>query len=182
MDFDYYYDLLKNVSTEELMARQDDEQYVKEYRFVCKKIIEARASGQEEEPRFEEGDFKKAYNEEFDSDREVPKSIDECRKMDRTVKALYSFGKAVERCGFIILILIIIVGIFQSAMAAMVLDEFEETAFNAFYFIANFMVYFIYAFIEYFVYKTIAAFIAGFASIVYSNKITSNISLYSAKK
>lgn len=182
MDFDYYYDLLKNVSTEELMARQDDEQYVKEYRFVCKKLIEARESGQEEEPRFEEGKFKNAYIEEFDSDREIPKSLDECRKMDKTVKALYAFADYVERYGLIILILIIIGGIFVSLTGAIVIDGFEETDFNAVYFISNLFVYIVYAIITHFVYKTIAAFISGFASIVYSNKITSNISLYSAKK
>lgn len=164
------------------MARQDDEQYIKEYRYVCKKLIEARANGQEEEPRFEEGEFKNAYIEEFDSDREVPESLDECRKTDKTVKSLYTFANNVERYGVIMVILIIIVGIFQSITGAIVLNEFEETAFNTIYFLSNLFVCIVCAYITYFAYKTIAAFISGFASIVYSNKITSNVSLYSANK
>ncbi|MBR2500126.1 MAG: hypothetical protein IKB60_03505 [Clostridia bacterium] len=184
MEFDYYYDLLKNVSTEELLKRKDNEDFVEEYRYVCKKIIEARESGKEQEPNLSEEEYNKGRGSLYEEykDREVPESLEECCRMDNTSKSLFSLSKSVEKGGTIILILILLVGIVVSITDSIVIGYEENSVLNAVDFITTLSTWVIYAIIEYWICKTIALILTGLASIVYNSRITSNVSLYSAKK
>ena len=188
-----YYDSLKNLPTEELLKRQDDEQYVEEYRLICKKIIEARKSGDEQEIYIDEKEVKKEINES-EVDRKVPKSLDECRKMDKTTKLLLALSESVEKWGGIMLVFIllagIVVAIINGIVSAETIDEMgymsagdiKSTTFSAGVFLSTLSTWVIYAVVEYWAYNIIALIVDGLASIVYSNRITANVSLYNAKK
>ncbi len=179
-----YYDLLKKLSTEELLKRKDDEQYVEEYRLICKKIIEARASGEEQEIYIEEKELEDEIDKE-ETEREAPESIEECCKIDETTKSLLKWKNNVEKWGSIMLGLIILAGFFISIFNG--IFSAETTAeggniFGAVSFLSTLLMWIVYAIIEYWVYSTVALVIEALASIVYSNRITANVSLYTAKK
>ena len=192
MDFATYYEELKSVSSELLRERATSEEYTEEYKKACKKILEERADGSQQEPILEN----ESIPEEeplSDLDREVPTSFDECYKSDKVSEALYDLSIGVKNWGYVLFAILLIAGVVLSVMGSFVTytevqeglyDTYEivKEEFDAGIFFANIVSWIIYAGIEFGACKVISLLLTALASIVRSNRITSNVALYNASK
>ena len=191
MDFETYYQELKSCSSELLRERVTNEEYREEYRQACRKILEERACGTQQEPSFEED----KTEEELlcDLNREFLYSLDECLKPDKISEALHNLSDSVKKLGYVLLVILILTGVVLSVMGSFITytelegplyDQYEVTKdiFDVGIFCTNILSWVIYAVVEYWVCKVISLLLTALASIVRSNRITSNVALYNANK
>lgn len=191
MDFETYYKELKSCSSELLRERLTNEDYREEYRQACKKLLEERDCGIQQEPSFEQ----ESSEEEplCDLNREIPYSLDECLKPDKVSEALYNLSDSVKKWGYVLLVILILTGVVLSVMGSFITftdlegpwyDQYEVTkeVFDVGIFCTNILSWIIYAIIEYGACKVISLLLTALASIVRSNRITSNVVLYNANK
>ncbi len=191
MDFETYYKELKSCSSELLRERVTNEDYREEYRQACKKLLEERDCGIQQEPSFEQ----ESLEEEplYDLNREIPYSLDKCLKPDKVSEALYNLSDSVKKWGYVLLVILILTGVVLSVMASFITftdlegpwyDQYEVTkeVFDVGIFCTNILSWIIYAIIEYGACKVISLLLTALASIVRSNRITSNVVLYNANK
>lgn len=191
MDFATYYEELKSCSSELLRERVDNEEYTEEYRQACKKILQERESGAQQEPSSkEETTEEEPLN---DLEREVPVSFEECYKSDKISEALYALSEKVSTWGTALLVILILAGVIISIMASLttttstvetLYEQYETTeeVFDVGVFFTNIFSWSIYAIVEYASCKFISLLLTALGSIVRSNRITSNIALYKASK
>jgi len=191
MDFETYYEELKSCSSELLRERMNSEEYREEYRRACERILREREIGMQQEPVFkEETTEEEPLN---DLEREVPASFEECYKPDKVSEAIYDWSIGVKNWGYVLLAILILVGLVLSItgsfvtyteMAGPSYDRYEVTReeFDVGLFLTNIFTWVIYAFVEFCVCKAVSLLLAALASIVRSNRITSNIALYNASK
>ena len=126
------------------------------------------------------------------TEKKIPKNIDDCIKLDNTSKDLWFWCEQMERWGKILFWIIIISGIILSLISAIQINEVTKgiyytytdtkTSFSFVLFITSLLDTALYAFIEYCTYHAIALLIGALARIVQNSKITVNIALYNATR
>ena len=106
---------------------------------------------------------------------------------------MYDWSIGVKNWGYVLLVLLIIAGVALSVMNSFVTytemtgplyEQYEVTVekFDVGIFLASILTWIIYAFLELGTCKAISLLLTALASIVQSNRITSNIALYKASK
>ena len=126
------------------------------------------------------------FDEEIEklSKRNPPKSLQDCLQPDTVSQRLWEWAQNIENWGRVILVLMLIVGVADTYFAwigTSQLDELLYSADNSTRFlsaIGTALQWIFYAFIEYCVYHAIALLMCALASIVQSNRITSDIAAY----
>ena len=119
------------------------------------------------------------------SQRKVPKSVSSCLEQDNLSQALWQWAQNLENWGRIVcLILVIIGGIMTIYTGTSTYDDLQYAdnggflAFIAFVLAA--LQWGFYAFLEYCLYHALSLLLGALASIVQSNKITSDLAVYQA--
>ena len=141
------------------------------------------------------------FDEEIDklSKRNPPKSLKECLQPDALSQQLWEWAKNIETWGRIVFGIILICGSIVTISIAMdfdfalsfinpvqailnsiveIYDEDEKTVLTISAVISSALVWGIGAFIEYCIYHVISLILCSLASIVQSNRITSDIAAY----
>lgn len=126
------------------------------------------------------------------TEKKIPKSIDDCTKPDKTSRDLWLWCERLEKWGKILFWIIIISGIILSITSAIQISKVTkgiyytytdtETSFSFVIFITSLLDTALYALIEYCTYHVIALLIGALASIVQNSKITANVALYAATR
>lgn len=174
------YEELKNIASSELLKRCESEEYTGDYKRECARILLERGDMTEE--KFAQLTEKEEDKYQPPHKRAVPKTLEECYKSDSVSDAIWNFSKGVEKAGVILLVIIILAGLAVSLVDCYVMKEVSGEDFNAGNFLANLALWGMYAFIEYWALGFVSKLLAGLASIVQSNRITSNVALYMSKE
>ena len=120
------------------------------------------------------------------SKRNPPKSLKDCLQTDKVSQRLWEWAQNIENWGRVILVLMLIVGVADTYfvwIGTSQLDELLYSADNSTRFlsaIGTALQWIFGAFIEYCVYHAIALLMCALASIVQSNRITSDLASYNA--
>lgn len=119
------------------------------------------------------------------SKRTVPASVSECLKQDKLSQALWQWAQNLENYGRIILIVLVICGCIITIWTGM--STYSGLRYDDSRGMATFLAVAVtalqwafFAFLEYCVYHALSLLMGALASIVQSNKITSDLALYHA--
>ena len=132
-------------------------------------------------------------------ERSVPKSIKECYKPSRSSECLWYWAETVEKIGFIVLFILVVVGIYETinnaidahhllkSMDDVVLEEMKETTGYAppsalEVLIRTAFRWGMYITVEFLAYNCLASLLDGIGNIVQSNRVSENVLLYNAAK
>lgn len=112
-------------------------------------------------------------------EKQIPKTLSECIKSDSTATDLYRWSERLESLGYILFIILILVGIIStiSNTSAMV-DLEEDMAFTTFF--TSAITWTLYAFIEYCAYHVLSLLLRALASITQNTIISANVALLNA--
>lgn len=135
-------------------------------------------------------------------EKKIPKSFKDCYKTDGITKNLWLWCERLEKWGFILFWILIVIGIVDTIIAginahqlieqigAETVEEIREasaemgieipTVFEAL--VNNLLSWTLYSFLEYCAYHVLALLVGSLATIVQHTKITANISLYKFAK
>lgn len=123
------------------------------------------------------------------SQKKVPKTLNECIKPDGVSMNLWSWAERLEKWGSVLFKLIIVYGIINTIYSCVtayqetVIWGEEDIAILAVFFaiLKGSFIYTLYAFLEYCAYHAIALLLGALASIVQNTNISANLALYSTK-
>ena len=108
--------------------------------------------------------------------RSIPKSLQACCQQDYVCDRLWQWSKVIQILGAVCSGLLAVAGLFTGASVASV-------AYNGFTaFLGTFGLFLLYAGLVWLSTYVSALVIAGFATLVHSNNISSNVALYTASK
>jgi|GEM_PF-2991094 len=135
-------------------------------------------------------------------EKKIPKSFKDCYKTDGITQNLWLWCERLEKWGFILFWILIIIGVIDTIMAginahqlieeigAETVEEIREasaelgieipTVFEAL--VNNIFSWTLYSFLEYCAYHILALLVGSLATIVQHTKITANITLYNSAK
>ena len=135
-------------------------------------------------------------------EKKIPKSFKDCYKTDGITKNLWLWCERLEKWGFILFWILIVIGIVDTIIAginahqlieqigAETVEEIREasaemgieipTVFEAL--VNNLLSWTLYSFLEYCAYHILALLVGSLATIVQHTKITANIALYNSAK
>ena len=121
------------------------------------------------------------------SKRTVPASVSGCLKQDKLSQALWQWAQNLENYGRIILLVLVICGCITTISTGM--STYDGLRYDDNRGMATFLAaavtalqWAFYAFLEYCVYHALSLLMGALASIVQSNKITSDLALYHANR
>lgn len=170
-----YYDKANKVDSSELRNRLDSEAYCDEYKRVCAKILLKRGNITEEE--FDKFTKNIGGGKTCEQGWGVPDTLEECYRKDKVYQDILKLSVSIEIVGRIIFVILLLLGVAEYFISSYAIyEEFDVKLFSA-----HMTKYIIYAFIEYYSVTFMAKMLAGLASIVQSNKVTSKVALYMAK-
>ncbi len=115
------------------------------------------------------------------SDKQIPKTLNECIRTDSTVSNLHAWAERLERWGETLFVILIVVGVIATIIeAAALVDVNEDMIFPTI--VTSIITWGLYAFIEYCAYHVIALLISALASITQHTMISANIALLESSK
>lgn len=125
------------------------------------------------------------FDEKIDelSKRNPPQSVQDCLRTDGVSQTLWEWAKSIENWGRVVLILLIIGGCIIAVLTGMqvgreTLGDDTLPVLGTVFFTA--LQWGLYALIEYCVYHAVSLLMCSLASIVQSNRITSDLAVYNA--
>lgn len=117
----------------------------------------------------------------FKSEKEIPKTLYECRLTDNVSNVLWNWSINLESWSIIILIILSIIGIITSIVSGAKMSDYNDDLARTTT-ITSIITWALYAFIGYFSFKALSLLIAALSKIVESTCVTANVALYTAAK
>ena len=115
------------------------------------------------------------------TEREIPKTLQECKQADETVINLHTWAERLENWGQILFYILIIVGAISTIIDTVNMGDINEDLMLTTFF-SSAISWALYAFIEYCAYHVLALLISALASITHNTHISANVALLEASK